>query len=106
MFKLPFAAFLLMSLVACDFVGETSKIFEERAYAAQAIRKQYGWDAEVGVSVVNGNLAEATLYLNAKDVRGESVENLERIASEIFLKTFTLKPETILIQIITMPIDS
>lgn len=94
---------LLASLCGCDSIDDMKGMFEKQELAQSIIMEKYGWESNLGFNMNNGFLTQVTLILDADDVRGEKVSDLEEIAKEVISHTFKSKPQAIYIQISSIP---
>ncbi|MXR67294.1 hypothetical protein GNT65_01155 [Shewanella sp. JBTF-M18] len=92
---------LIMSvmLVACDAANGLKDMLNKQQKAQNLVKEKYGWDAQVGFEIYNGDLSQVTLVFSADDVRDQSVAHLESIAREVVSATFESAPQAMYIQI-------
>lgn len=91
--------FLILLLQGCDVVVDMKGMFEKQEMVKELIKTKYGWESELGFNIKNGVLTDVTVLLNASEVRGETVEKLEKIIAEVVVSVFKSKPKVIYIQI-------
>ncbi len=101
--RILFYLILIFLLSGCDAVQDLKGMFEKQELVQTFIKKKYGWESQVGFNINNGILTQVTLILNADEVRNERVSRLEAIAKQVISKTFKRKPQTIYIQIVSVP---
>ncbi len=90
-------------LYGCDSVEDMKGMFEKQELAQTHIKKQYGWNSQLGFNFNNGVLTQVTIVFNAEEVRNETVENLESITKKVVANVFKSKPQAIFIQIASVP---
>lgn len=89
----------MLLLQGCDAVNDMKGMFEKQELVQELIKTKYGWESQLGFNMNNGVLTDVTILLNADQVRGETVEKLEKITSEVVANVFKSKPKAIYIQI-------
>ena len=92
---------MLFALTGCDSIKGMTELFEKRTAAQEAIKKETGWESQVGFNLNNGVLTNITVILNVDDVRDRKVADLESLLKKVLLKTFERKPRAVYIQIAT-----
>lgn len=101
--KLLIVVLAMVMLAGCDTVDDMKGMFEKQKLAQTAIKEKYGWDSQLGFNINNGKLTQVTVVLSAREVRGETVENLENMAKEVVGEVFKSQPQAIYIQIASIP---
>ncbi|MDK1286838.1 hypothetical protein [Pseudoalteromonas umbrosa] len=96
-----FLAFVLLQ--GCDAADDMIGMFEKQELAQELIKSKYGWESQLGFSIDNGVLTHVTVILDADEVRGETVENLEAVSREVVSSVFKSTPKAIYIQIASEP---
>jgi hypothetical protein len=89
----------MLLLQGFDAVDDMKGMFEKQELVQELIKAKYGWESQLGFNMKNGVLTDVTILLNADQVRGETVEKLEKITSEVVANVFKSKPNAIYIQI-------
>ncbi|MCF6443076.1 hypothetical protein L1077_26985 [Pseudoalteromonas luteoviolacea] len=93
----------LVLLQGCDAADDMIGMFEKQELAQELIKSKYGWESQLGFSIDNGTLTQVTIILEADEVRGETVENLEKVTNEVVSSVFKSTPKAIYIQIASQP---
>lgn len=88
-----------MVLAGCGFIDEMKGMMEKGPVVAKAIKDRHGWNAQVGGHMANGKLLVVTVMLNSKEVRDNRVAALEDAVTEVVVREFNGRPETLLLQI-------
>ena len=96
----------ILWLSSCSAVDDMKEMFKKQEVVQKIILENYGWQSQVGFNIHNGTLTQVTLVLDANDVRDQKVARLEHIARGVIKEAFHSEPESIFIQIATVPINA
>ena len=98
--KLFVIAAIALSLTSCGVVDYMTDKFEatERIQSDLAM---HGWDdAQVGWKINNGTLQYVSVQLEAKDVRSETVGELEKVVQTSVVEHLKKEPNSLVISIV------
>ena len=101
--KILIAFFVLVLFTGCNAVDDMKDMFNKQEKAQQLIKKNYGWNSQLGFNMSNGILTQVSVVLSADQVRDQSVANLEDAARQVISEVFKSNPKIIYIQIATSP---
>jgi major membrane immunogen (membrane-anchored lipoprotein) len=93
----------IVLLAGCGFVEDMKGMMEKAQAVSKAIKDKHGWETQVGWNLNNGKLTNVTVMFQSKEVREHKVAVLESAAAEAVAKALTLKPETLVVQIVSQP---
>jgi len=94
---------LLILFAGCGLVEDVKGMMEKAQAVSKAIKDKHGWETQVGWNLNNGKLTDVTVLFQSKEVREQKVAVLEGAAAEAVAKTLTMKPETLIVQIVSQP---
>jgi len=97
---------LVLSIVlfaGCGLVEDVKGMMEKAQAVSKAIKDKHGWETQVGWNMNNGKLTSVTVMFHSKEVREQKVVLLESAAAEAVAKALALKPETLIVQIVSQP---
>lgn len=92
-----------LTLCACGFVEDMKGMMEKAQAVSKVIKDKHGWETQVGWNLNNGKLTNVTVMFHSKEVREQKVALLETAAAEAVARTLTMKPETLIVQVVSQP---
>jgi len=97
--KIIYVIVLSLALSACGMAEDFQNMSENQEKLQSLIKKENGWETQVGWNIHNGVLTQITIVVNANEVGEESVASVEKIVKDAVARTFDQKPQFLFIQI-------
>jgi len=93
-------AILLLS--SCGFVDDMQDMLEKQQRLSDKIKRDFGWDANIGWNISNGTLTQVTISFSPDDIAQEKVGELKAKIDKLVAQSFEQKPQALIIQIIAI----
>lgn len=93
----------ILLATGCGFVEDVKGMMEKAQAVSKAIKEKHGWETQVGWNLNNGKLTNVTVMFQSTEVREQKVSLLEAAAADAVARTLTMKPETLVIQVVSQP---
>ena len=89
----------ILMLFGCDAFEDMKGVFEKGTLISESIKKEHGWDTQVGWNMDNGTLTQVTVHFSAEQIRQETVAAIEKATLKAVHTNFDSKAEVVYIQI-------
>ncbi|MFK7889037.1 MAG: membrane lipoprotein lipid attachment site-containing protein [Gammaproteobacteria bacterium] len=99
--RIILATFLIFALAGCNAMDDMKGFFEKKEIVEEAIKKETGWESQVGYNMLNGVITDVSVVFDAEDVRDEKVSELETLVRKVVSESFDSTPQVVYIQIAT-----
>lgn len=88
-------------MFGCDVVGDFNEMLNQQEKLQNAIKKEHGWEVQVGWSITNGTLTNVTVLVDTQSVGEQQVFYIENAIKSSVSNVFKEQPEVLIIQLIS-----